>query len=239
MTTNEGTAVPPAALLQEVGALRRRTRVDRHAYWFPLLLFGVLTLGSLPLYVERWPCGGADVCSETFGPGQRALFALGGSVLGQSVRIGWYWLAALLAGGLATVWWYRWHARRRGVQGRVGVALLVGLVALVALVGASFTWLFSYVIVAANLRGTAAFLVIAIGLLVLTWLERSIGLAVVAVAYAVAAGLAIFYDMSNLTYRIGVDVPWRYSLWANVLPPALVLLIGGGVAALADRRGRA
>jgi hypothetical protein len=236
MTTNEG-AVAPAALLREVGALRRRTRADRHAYWFPLLLFGVLTLGSLPLYVERWPCGGADVCSTTFGPGQRVLFALGGSVLGRPL-IGWYWLAALLVGGLATVWWYRWHARRRGVQGRVGVALLVGLVVLGALLGAGVSWLVSYPIMMANLHGTAAFLVIAVGLLALVWLERSVWLAVVALGYAVAAGLAIFYDVVNLTARLG----WysvRYSQWPNVLLPALVLLIGGAVAAAGSRRSRA
>jgi hypothetical protein len=239
MTTNEGAAgaVPPAAVLEEVGALRRRARTDRHAYWFPLLLFGVLTVASLPLYVERPVCGGAGVCVVSLPGGPLPLFRLGGSVVG-TVAIGWYWLAALLGGGLLTVGWYRWRAARRGVQGRIGVAVLVSLVVLAALLGGVLSWFGPNPAGLSTTHGTSAFLVIAIGLLTLVWLERSAWLGVVAVAYAGASGLATFYDVENLTSGFG----WysqRYSQWPNVLLPALVLLLGGGVAALAARRRRA
>jgi hypothetical protein len=42
----------PAGLLGEMAALRRRTRTARHAYWFPLVLFGLLTCLSAPFYVQ-------------------------------------------------------------------------------------------------------------------------------------------------------------------------------------------
>ncbi len=40
-------------LLAGVHALRRRARADRHAYWFPLLFFGLATAASAPLYVQH------------------------------------------------------------------------------------------------------------------------------------------------------------------------------------------
>ena len=40
-----------ASLLAEMKALRRRARTERHAYWFPLVLFGLLTCASVPFYV--------------------------------------------------------------------------------------------------------------------------------------------------------------------------------------------
>jgi hypothetical protein len=237
MTMRGETAMPPAAVLREVGALRRRARADRHAYWFPLLLFGFLTVGALPLYVERLRCDSSGLCVTAAGPGRRVLFVLGGAVLSESSLIGWYWLAALLIGGLATVWWYRWRAHRRGVQGRVGLAVLVGFVTLAAMFGGVLSWFGPYPWVLANLHGTGAFLVIATGLLALAWLERSVWLTVSAVVYAIATGLAIFYDVDNVSYLMGLHLPSRYWQWPNVLLPALVLLVGGGIAAVAGRRG--
>ena len=40
-----------AELLAEMKALRHRARTARHAYWFPLVLFGLLTCASVPFYV--------------------------------------------------------------------------------------------------------------------------------------------------------------------------------------------
>jgi hypothetical protein len=237
MTTNDDTApVSPAALLRQVGALRRRARADRRGYWVPLLIFGVLTLGSLPLYVEHWSCAGNDLCTVS-GYGWSALDRIGGGVLGDKAALGWYWLAALLAGGLATVGWYRWQAQRRGVQGRIGIAVAAGLVGVAALFAAGLTWFPPYLAVV-SYHGTAAFLVIAFGLLGLAWLERSIALGVVAVGYSVAAGFAMFYDMVNVFYRIGWEPPDGYHAWPNVLVPALVLLAGAGIGALSSYLSR-
>jgi hypothetical protein len=239
VTTNEDAAgVSPAVLLDDVSALRRRTRTDRHAYWFPLLLFGVLTLAALPLYVDKsFACPDGEVCAVGSTRGRVALDAIGGSIIAGNAALGWYWLGALLGGGLATVWWYRWHARRRGVQGRVGVAVLAGLVGVAALLVAGLTWFTPYLGVVSG-HGTAAFLAIALGLLALAWLERSVGLAVIAVAYSGAALIAMLYDVDNLVYRLGWYPPIHYYAWPNVLLPALVLLVGGGVAALASARSR-
>src|ERR1700722_7416174 len=45
----------PEQLLGAVKAVRRRTRFARHAYWFPLVLFGRLTLASAPFSIQRHP----------------------------------------------------------------------------------------------------------------------------------------------------------------------------------------
>ena len=41
-----------ADLLGEMKVLRRRARAARHAYWFPLVLFGVLICASAPFYIQ-------------------------------------------------------------------------------------------------------------------------------------------------------------------------------------------
>ncbi|HEX5301798.1 MAG TPA: hypothetical protein VFW50_32895 [Streptosporangiaceae bacterium] len=51
-------AGPEATLLADMKALRRRTRTARHAYWFPLVLFGLLTCASVPFYVLPGPPAG-------------------------------------------------------------------------------------------------------------------------------------------------------------------------------------
>ncbi|MEK8108768.1 hypothetical protein NKG94_35405 [Micromonospora sp. M12] len=49
-----------------------------------------------------------------------ALTGLGGDFLERSAALGWYWLAALIGGYLLSLWWYRWHGVRVGVQTRPG-----------------------------------------------------------------------------------------------------------------------
>jgi hypothetical protein len=241
MTANDDQlGLAPATLLAEVGALRQRARADRRGYWVPLLLFGLLTLGSLPLYVlAPLRCPPNVLCGGPLGPGFE-IPALGGHYQTHRTALGWYWFAALLVGGLITVWWYRWHGRRRGVQGSAGVAVLVGLVGLAALLAGSSIWWWKVPYLMVTDRGTSAFLVIALGLLALAWLERSGGLAVIAVAYTGAALLATLYDLVNITSRLGWDLyATRYALWPNVLLPAAVLLVGAGSAALGNRWSRA
>src|SRR5512146_2102098 len=99
-----------AALLADMKALRRRARTARHAYWFPLVLFGLLTCASVPFYVLPAPAAGGAVAA----PGGSALPILGGGfpALADHRSLGYYWLAALLGGLLLTLLWYRWNARR-------------------------------------------------------------------------------------------------------------------------------
>jgi len=89
------------------------------------------------------------------------------------------------------------------------------------------------------IRGTFPFVIIAVGLLVLAWAERSRMLAVTGVAYLGAALLASLYDVSDLTARLGWTPPPSAQAVPNVLLPALVLLIAGTAAFAAQWRHRA
>ncbi|SCG57100.1 hypothetical protein [Micromonospora humi] len=228
----------PQELLASVTALRRRARAARQAYWFPLLLFGLLTVTAGPLYVES-----TEPAALRAGPGTPALTGLGGHFLEQSAALGWYWLAALVGGYLLSLAWYRRHGRRAGVQTPtrayviagiagtlVGVALPVVLEFLLfnTAVGSSGAtrWLVGPLLGTAN-RGMLPHLVIALGLAVLAHLERSGRLWIVVGLYT-AALVAV-----NAWFQVADLQPGdlhRFSFMLAALLPAPVLLIGGGVA---------
>jgi hypothetical protein len=98
MTSNDEAAVT----LDELERVRRHTRAAVHPAWFPLLLFGLLGLASIP-----------------FG------------FIGDGIGSGLFWLVAGPAGGYATARYYRQRAITlgAGVRGRaytvVGVTLFV------------------------------------------------------------------------------------------------------------------
>ncbi len=219
-----------ADLLDSLGRLRRDARAARHAYWFPLVLFGVLTCAAVPFYVRPETTGGFAIFVR---PGPRQYLQVLGGLPGFYVRnnLGYYWLAALVGGLALTLLWYRRHARRIGLRTPsrgylITMAVLTGLALVVPLVAELPGDL--------TVRGTFAFLIIAAGLCVLAWAERSRALAVIAAIYAGTAVLASLYDIENV-FPIGwnpsPDLP-------NVLLPALVLLGGGAAAAVGQRRRR-
>src|SRR5690242_11778436 len=107
-----GPADREATLLADMKALRRRTRSERHAYWFPLVLFGLLTCASVPFYVLPGPPAG-DTGAVSGGSPLPILGGYAGFTVQRS--LGYYWLAALLGGLLLTLLWYRWNARRVGL----------------------------------------------------------------------------------------------------------------------------
>ena len=119
-----GPAGEPGTLLADLARLRRQTRAARHAYWFPLVLFGLLTCGAAPLYVAAAapPASGAHAFDS--GP-----ILLGGTPFGTSTfYIGWYWAVALVGGYLLTLLWYRRHADRAGVRTPARGYLITGVV---------------------------------------------------------------------------------------------------------------
>jgi hypothetical protein len=212
-------------LLAGARTLRRRARTDRHAYWLPLLFFGLATAAAAPLYVIT-----IEVPDDG---GALSLYAVR-----TDPRIGSYWTVALLAGALLSVWWYRRRGNRVGIEGRVGPALVAAAVFLIgyAVLGmlpsaADFLW-------PLWVRDFAALLVVAVGLLALAWEERSPGLGIVAAVFTATAVVANTYDLSNLVYQIGWDVPFRVHQLPNLLVPAAVLLAGGLVAGLRAWRSR-
>jgi len=89
--------------LEELDRLRMHTRAAVHPAWFPLVLFGLLGLASIPF-----------------------------SGIGNGAGIGLFWLVAGPAGGVATARYYTKRAVSlgAGVRGRayaaLGVALFVG-----------------------------------------------------------------------------------------------------------------
>ncbi|MEV6242305.1 hypothetical protein [Lentzea sp. NPDC051838] len=124
----------PKSLLTELGDMRKRARADRHGYWLPFLLFGLITLVSTPFYarrmcvppgvdpemVEPMPC----VWSTSDMPWLYHWLHPIGPVMTSPVfmppspnfAVDVYWIAALLVGLLAVVWWYRWRAAQVGVE---------------------------------------------------------------------------------------------------------------------------
>jgi hypothetical protein len=240
----------PAGLLSEMAALRRRTRAARHAYWFPLVLFGLLTAASALFYVfpvhTRAAGTAGTVVAEISGGVPLPMFA-GLSAGANQPFLGYYWLAALLGGLLLTLLWYRRHARRAGVQtparafivtSAVLTVLAVVIPLLSQLTGLHF--LFIFVALGLVLRGAFASVVIAAGLWVLVRAERSRALAIIAALYTAAALVCALYNAENILFRLGwnpaTPEQWQLTALPDVLLPGLVLLIAGAGAFAVQRR---
>ena len=124
----------PKGLLTELTAMRKRTRADRHGYWLPFLLFGLITLVSTPFYarkmcvesgvdptlVEPQPCpwNSADMpwLYHWLHPTGQVMTSPVFSPPPPNIGVDVYWIVALLGGYLAVVWWYRWRAAQIGVE---------------------------------------------------------------------------------------------------------------------------
>ncbi|MGW6444046.1 hypothetical protein [Lentzea sp. NPDC055074] len=122
----------PGELLDELAGLRKRARDDRHGYWFPLLLTGLLTLVSLPLS-QADPAPTDHLVDGGPGWWMNPLVHLRlKTEVVHPLGLAVYWLVALLVVVLATVWWYRWRALRVGVETPTGTYVQVALFGLFA-----------------------------------------------------------------------------------------------------------
>jgi hypothetical protein len=239
-----------ADLLAEMKALRRRARTARHAYWFPLVLFGLLTCASVPFYA---PPGGQ--AGETGVRARPPLRILGGfSGLTYQRFLGYYWLAALLGGLLLTLLWYRRNARRVGlatpargfVVATAALTMLALAIPLLSQVRSPhwLSWLQHLQVLWPGdlmMRGTFPFVIIAVGLWILAWAERSLALTVIATVYTAAALLSSLYNTENILFMLGWNAPgsdWIPASLPNLLLPALVLLAAGAGAFAMQRRHR-
>ncbi len=237
----------PGRLLADLARLRRQTRAVRHGYWFPLVLFGLLTCGAAPLYVAA---AAPRDTSGAYATGRGPLLLSGFLPGGDGFYIGWYWAVALTGGYLLTVAWYRWHARRAGVATPARGYLITGVVLTVLVLvippltmvvpALSWIWLpFGDVWI----RGTLALLIIAAGLWILARAERSRALAVIALVYTGTALLSSLYNVENIVFRLGWNpgrsaFAWQLTALPNVLLPAAILLVAGCAAFLVQRTRR-
>jgi hypothetical protein len=210
------------ALLTGAQRAAAQARARSRASWFPLVVFGLLILGALPLFV--YP-GSADGFSS---PSSRLDGVLGGWFLPRSGRwVAVYWLVALPVGYLATATYFRRRARRTGVASRPGPLVLTGVLLLAVLVVVSLQ---GYVgILPGNLvvRGLSPLLTVAVGLVVLAVADRSPALGGIALVFLGITLLVTLYDLVNVVYRLGWQVPYRFDAWPNVVLPGVFLLVCG------------
>lgn len=221
----------PVSLLSDLGRLRKQARSIRHAYWLPLVLFGLVIGASSPFYLVTLPSpAGGVIWTET-----GTLAAFNGMFDGNPTALAVYWLFTIGAGLYLTRLWYLRHGRQVGLMtpargfviAGVAVGALVIVLPMVALLPGDLV-----------VRGTLPFLIIAATLWVLAWAERSRALLLVAAIFTASALLASLYNVENILYRLGWSPSLRFSTLPDILLPALVLLISGACAYVVQRRAQ-
>lgn len=204
---------PPDALLDHLSQLRRQARARSRGAWLPLLVFALLTLASALLYRQpfyRLPASGGG--GYSFELPSYAGLPWNNRSAALSIAF-WLVLAPLCYLGCAL--WYHTRAERSGVSLRWQTWVWSGLglfgVLVVALVGQRLGWLRLPAGAPSNAMpyppdsALSPLLAIALGLLVLAWVERSWGVAATAILYG---GLATVMNL----YGLGQIPPW-------ILPP--------------------
>ena len=119
-----GTLDAPASLLSEVGRLRKQARLTRHAYWLPLVLFGLVIGGSAPFYIEQIPGHSGPVIWTPTG----TLAGFNGMFIEDQTSLAIYWLFAIGAGLYLTRLWYLRHGRRVGLMTPARGVVIAGVI---------------------------------------------------------------------------------------------------------------
>jgi hypothetical protein len=216
----------PHELLSAVHNLTRQVRLAQRGSWFPLLVFGVITLGAIPMY--------------RVGPGRlsHCRSAAHGTFVCSSVNatVLVYWPIALVLAWVAIAYFYLHQSERHGVGTRIRPYVAVG-VAIAVLLAAVSLWRAarpeSPSSVALMLGGAQPLSVyslanpataIAFALLVLAWVEHNRPLA--------AYGFVFLVVMVVQTSRtIHSSSQWWFL--PQLLLPAGLLLLGSLAFALA------
>jgi hypothetical protein len=235
----------PEQLFGQVKSVRRQARRARHAYWFPLVLFGLLTCASVPFYIQHIPTRPGVYSVPCAGPSFWRSIYFGGFCAPASGHAAYYWLAAILAGLAATAVWYRLRGDSVGLRtpsrGYVITGLVLVVLALLIPVLAAIRGFGQLAVLMPGdllIRGTFPSVLIGVGLCALAWVERSIALTVIAAGYLALSLVASLYDIENLFYDLGWTISPDNSSLPNVVLPALVLLLSGAGAWVVQRRGR-
>jgi hypothetical protein len=224
-------------LLAATRALTRRVRSAQRGAWFPLLLFGLATLGAPPF--DHYG-GHSRTCTPPNATGYVC------SVYSRAEFV--YWPIVFVLIYAAVGWFYTRRSRERGVGTRVRLYVVVGIIVAVVLTAAS-VWVITHPSPSRDVfgvhlfpgtpAGSAVFRVVspaaAIGLalLVLSRIERSLALLVFAVGYLAI----VLFSFPSAHYGPGV-VPHLPVFPPRILVEGGVLLLGSAAFALAERRGR-
>ncbi|PYC88257.1 hypothetical protein C7C46_01005 [Streptomyces tateyamensis] len=230
-------------MLSSLGELTRRVRSAQRGTWFPLLLFGVLTLGGI--LVDRLTFTLQTVtCSPA--PGSADIAPASCTLARQGSPVYWTLGVALAYG--ATAYFYVRQARSRGVGSPVRPYVIAGA-ALLALVAATTFWATRHGVPAPRTpidflglhldpaseftqfleRFTGEAATIGLPLLVLAWAERNRALLSFALAYL----LVELAPISTGWAGISATSPW--SGLPRLALPAGFLLLGALGFALAQR----
>jgi hypothetical protein len=206
----------PRRLLADARDLARRVRVAQRVTWLPLLVLGLVTLGSIPAY--RWGrvvssnCvtepGGAEACQVRF------------------LDVGIYWLVAMILAYAGIAAAYLRVARARGLGGRVLPYAIVGILLIVLPFGGVWTGLIQlsdgvptggelYLYRLCDPPG-----VIGLALLVLAWLERNRALLLFTLGY-----LAVV--IVPVAWGFGVSWSGNWGFVPSLATTGGLLLLGG------------
>lgn len=208
--------------------LLEHTRRARRGGWFPILLFGIVTLAALPLYQIQTTCGqGGFVCVGTPHVGALNAFSSAYSLQSQGRWISVYWVLAVLSVYGLTVLYHRRRGFITGLRGRTWPTVGTGAILLAAILMAA-GWMSGWPVTIGN-NGTEPLAIVAISLFVLARTERSVPLAMFAIGFFVLVCISLFYNVVNVFERVGLAAPFRGSaaLLPNLIVPGIYLVLGG------------
>jgi hypothetical protein len=219
----------PQYLLSGTRELTRRVRAAQRGAWFPLLVFGVVSVASVP--VNR--LGSSRTCAS-YSAGRICSVYSTWSVL--------YWPIALVLAYTGIAAFYLRRSRQRGVGTRIQPYVIAGITVAVILTGLSI-WIAHNPAAQAHIlgfQGVASPLsrgmyrllspadAIGLALFVLARIERNWAMVGFSVAY-----LVIVLGGVTLGWAVTRPSPWVFL--PHVLAAAGMLLIGSAGFAIAER----
>ncbi|HEU5008210.1 MAG TPA: hypothetical protein VFT67_14635 [Jatrophihabitantaceae bacterium] len=227
------------ARLELARDLAREVRREQRAAWFPLLVFGVITLIAIP--VTRAGHAAGLVCRGNLAPGEHGVRVC----VAHNSAAFVYWPVALIAAYVLIAFFYLRLARARGVGTRVRPYVVVGLVLACVTIAASI-WASHRVLSGGydfagwHLQGPDLYRLIApacaigLALLVLAAVDRSVVLGAVALVF-----LVIAIGRPDFGWSIRQTSRWAFAPHL-VIEAAVLLLASAGFALvqLQHRRAR-
>lgn len=225
----------PHEVLANLRDLTGRVRAAQRGAWFPLLLFGVLTLGGI--LVDRFTFSVQTVTTCPAIPGSAGAVPTSCTVARQGSAV--YWTLGIAVVYAATALFYIRRSRIRGVGTPVRPYVLAGIV-LVALVAATSFWVTRHGMPQPGapldfwglhldpasgltrflMQFTGAAASVGLPLLVLSWVERSRALLLFTLAY-----LAVELAPLNTGWA-GIEATSPWSGLPRLVAPAAFLLLG-------------